>query len=105
MAHELAEQLSGLASRVNNLVINHTGDDSRSLLDLQNQLLDLVQKVIIQDFDDEQPAYRKALSGLQQANSFIGDAEESIDNIAKAIGLVSKAIDLVEKALTEVAKL
>jgi hypothetical protein len=104
MAHELAEQLAGLASRVNNLAVNHTGDDSRTFFDLQNQLIDLSEKAILADLDNEAASYGKALDGLNAAIKFIGEAEDSIANVSQAIQLITKAVGLAEKAIGAAAK-
>lgn len=103
MAHEIAEQLAGLASRVNNLGVNHTGEDSRAFLALQDRLAQLAQAAIVADLSDERPAYQAALKGLNDAIEFIGNADVQLDNVAKAIALTSKAADLADQAMSSVA--
>lgn len=99
MAHELAEKTTGLASRVNNLAVNHTGEDSRQLLQEQDRLAKLALAAIVQDLNDEQAEYKAALKGLNEAIDYIGEADKEIEGVAKAIRLVAKAADLVEKVL------
>jgi hypothetical protein len=102
MDHELAEKIAGLASRVNNLAVCHTDDDSRALLALQDRLAQLAQAAIVQDLSDEKATYQNALKGLNDAISFIGEADGQLDNIAKAISLASKAADLADEAISTV---
>jgi hypothetical protein len=97
--HGLAEKLSGLASRVNNLAVLHTGEDSRELLQEQTQLADLAKAAIIEDLNAEHDAYKAALSGLDAAINYIGDADHEIQDVAKAISLVAKAATLADTAL------
>jgi hypothetical protein len=99
MADELSEKLGGLASRVNNLAVNHPGEDGRSLLALQDRLAQLMQAAIVQDLSDEKPAYREALKGLDDAIAYVGEADSQLENVAKAITLVSKAADLADQAI------
>jgi hypothetical protein len=100
MAHELPEKIAGLASRVNNLAVNHTGGDSRTLLAIQDKLAQLAQAAIIADLSDRRADYQKALEGLNDAIAFIGDADAQLDNVAKAIALASEAADLAEQAIS-----
>jgi hypothetical protein len=97
--HQLAEKLSSLASRVNNLAVLHTGEDSRELFKEQIQLADLAQAAIIENLNAEHDAYEAALSGLNEAINFIGDADHEIGNVATAISLVAKAANLADTAL------
>jgi hypothetical protein len=105
MSHELAESLAGLTSRINNLAVAHTDADSRALLELQDRLAQLTQAAIVADLSDEDTAYQKALSGVNAAIAFIGEADSQIENIQKAIALASKAADLADKAIAAVAKI
>ena len=50
-SHELAEKTAGLASRLNNLAVYHTGKDSRDLLQEQARLADLASAAIIEDLN------------------------------------------------------
>ncbi len=99
MDHELAENLSGLASRVNNLAVLHTGNESRTLLEQQDQLTKLALAAIAKDLDAERPAYKAALQSVKDAIGFIGAADNRLDNVAQGIKLVAKAITLATKAL------
>ena len=99
MSHELAEKTAGLASRVNNLAVCHTGQDSRELLEEQDMLAKLALVAIVKDLREEHEDYKTAMNGLDAAIRFIGEADKQISDIAKAITLVAKAGQLVEKAL------
>ncbi len=99
MNHELAEEISGLASRVNNLAVLHTGDDSRTFLQQQDQLAKLALAAIARDLDAQNSAYQAALQGIRTATAYLGDANQQIADAAKGIKLVAKAITLVTKAL------
>lgn len=104
MNHELAEKLSGLASRVNNLAVCHTDEDSRAFLALQDRLAQLTEAAIVEDLSSEDADYQEALKGINDAIDFIGEADSQIADVAKAIKLVSKAADLADKAIKAVAK-
>jgi len=104
MSHELAEKVAGLASRVNNLAVNHTGDDSRALLEVQDRLIKIELVAIIRDLNDEHKDYVAAIAGLDKAIDMIGDATGQIEKVAKAIQLAKKAADLAEKAIKTAAK-
>ncbi len=101
--HDLAEKLAGLASRVNNLAVNHTGADSRELLDLQDRLTKLQLAAILEDLRAEDKDYQRAVGGLQDAIDQIGEATAEIENVAKIIKLVAKAANLAEKAIKAAA--
>ncbi len=101
MSHDLAEKTTGLASRVNNLAVLQTGDNSRVLLEQQDRLAKLALVAIVKDLDAEADEYKAAVKGLDDAIAFIGEAEKDIQDIAKAIRLVKKAVDLVAKAVTK----
>jgi uncharacterized protein YoxC len=97
--HQLSERIAGLASRVNNLAINTSGESSRLLLEQQNELIDLAQLAIVQDLDARVPNYKAALSKLNDAIRFIGDASKKIQKVTDAIKYVSGAIKAVTKLL------
>ncbi len=99
MNHELAAEISGLASRVNNLAVLHTGDDSRTFLQQQDQLAKLALAAIARDLNAQDSAYQAALQGIRTANAYLGDASKQLADAAKGIKLVAKAITLVTKAL------
>jgi hypothetical protein len=104
MSHVLSEKIAGLASRVKNLADNHTGNDSRELLQEQARLVDLASAAIIKDLNSEHEAYRAALAGLKEAINFIGEADKEIGGVAKAIKLVKGAADLVDTAIKTATK-
>jgi len=97
--HQLSERITGLASRVNNLAVNLTGDSSRQLLEQQNELIDLTQIAIVQDLDASAEKYKNALQTVENAIEFIGDESKKIENVSKAIKLVGSAIQAATKLL------
>jgi len=103
MSHELAEKIGGLASRVNNLVVHHTGADSRAFLELQDRLAKLELVAIVKDLQAEHNDYQQAIQGLNDAIVFIGEATRRIENVAKAIQLVATAAKLAEEAIKSAA--
>ena len=103
MSHELAEKTAGLASRVNNLAVNQTGDASRQLLEEQDRLIKLEMVAIVKDLNGEHAAYKKAIAGLNKAIKAVDDADKDIAKVADAITLVKKTIDLITKAIETAA--
>jgi len=103
MNHDLVEKLAGLASRVNNMAISHTGETSRQLLEIQDNLAKLTLLAIKKDLNQEQSSYQEALDGLNEAISYVGEADKNIEGITEAIRLAVKAVDSVEKVLKKVA--
>ena len=103
MSHELAEKIAGLASRVNNLAVHHTGDDSRELRALEDRLAKLQVLAIVQDLRSEKKEYKQALKGLNEAIAFIGDADKKINKVAKTIEKVAQAAKLADKAINALA--
>lgn len=99
MSHELAEKLSGLSSRVNNLAVNTTGENSRKLMEEQDQLAKLSLAAIVKDLDATHPKYIEAITGLNKAIAFIDDTTADIEKVAEAIRLVAKAAEFAEKAI------
>ncbi len=99
MNHNLVEKTAGLTSRINNLAINHIGQDCRQLLEQQDRLAKLLLAAIVKELNAEHKDYLDAIEGLDEAIEFIGDADKKISNIAKAIKLTAKAADLISKAL------
>lgn len=99
MSHELAEKAAGLASRVNSLIIFHTGEYCIKLLEEKDRLSRLLLAAIVKELKQEHEAYKAAISGINEAIEFIGDADKELEGIAKAIRLIKKAIDSLEKAL------
>ena len=103
MSHELAEKLAGLTSRVNNLAVNQTGDESRELMALQDRLAKLQMAAILKDLRAEREEYQAALNGLNEAIAYIGEAKTSIQKVANAIKIVAKAAELADKAVNALA--
>ena len=99
MSHELAEKTAGLASRVNNLAVNQSGNHSRQLLEEQDKLIQLEMVAIVKDLDGEHIAYKKAIDGLNKAIKAVEDADKDITKVANAIALVKKSIDLIAKGI------
>ncbi len=99
MSHELAEKTAGLASRVNNLAINQSGNQSRQLIEEQARLIKLEMVAIVKDLNCEHDAYKKAIEGLNTAINAVEDADKDITKVADAIALVKKASDLIAKGI------
>ena len=99
MSHDIVEKTVGLASRINNLAIYHTGESSRKLLEQQDRLAKLALVAIVKALNEEHEDYKSAMESLDEAIDFIGNAEGEINEVEKAIRLTAKAVDLVEKAL------
>jgi hypothetical protein len=98
-SHELAEKLAGLASRVNDLAVDTTGDDSRTLLALQDQLSDMALAAIVTALDEETARYQKAVKALDAAIDEIGDETAAVEQVTRIIELTKKAADLAEALL------
>ena len=98
-SHSIAEMTSGLASRVNNLAILATGDQSRQLLAQQDELAKLAMAAIVKDLNSERADYKSAVAALEAAIQFVGKADKQISNIANAISLVAKALTEVGKVI------
>src|SRR5260370_40044270 len=98
-SHSLAEQVSALASRVNNLSAYHTGDDSWILMKLQERLSTDAMTAIKLKLDASADAYKAALAGLKSAIDYIREATGQIADVSMAIDLAAKAADLVEAVL------
>src|SRR5690348_24042 len=98
-SHELAEKLAGLASRVNDLAVDTTGDDSRTLLALQDQLSDMALAAIVTALDEETARYKKAVNALDAAIEEIGDETAAVEQVTRIIELTKKAADLAEALL------
>jgi hypothetical protein len=101
--HDLAEQLAGLASRVNNLAAYQSGDDSWQLMKLQDRLSTDAMVAIKTNLDSSGAKYKAALANLNGAIAFIGNAQTKIADVAKAIQLAAKAADLAEALLKKAA--
>lgn len=101
--HDLAQQLAGLASRVNNLVAYQIGDDSWQLMKLQDRLSTDALVAIKANLDATNSEYKAAMADLKSAIDFIGDAQHQIQDVAKAIQLAAKAADSAEAVLKNFA--
>jgi hypothetical protein len=99
MNHELAEKAAGLASRVSSLSNYHTGEPQIKLIEQKDRLSKLLIAAIVKELNQEHEAYKAAISGMNEAIEFIGDADKELEGIAKAIRLIRKAIDALEQAL------
>jgi hypothetical protein len=99
MDHELAEKVSGLASRVSDLAALHAGDTGKTLMEQEDQLAQLALAAITSDLRSERASYADALQGVNAAIECIGKADRQLDDVADDIKLVAKAISLVTKAL------
>ena len=99
MSHELVEKTAGLASRVHNLAISQTGNESRQLLEEQDRLTKLEMVAIVKDLNSEHAAYKKAIDSLNASIKAVEDADKGIARVANAITLLKKSVDLVDKAI------
>ena len=102
-SHELAEKLAGLASRINDLAVETTGDESRRLLDLQDRLSDLALAAIATALDEEAARYKQAVKALGGAIDAIGEETEAVEQVTRIITVVKKAADLAEALLKSAA--
>lgn len=96
-SHDLVEMTSGLASRVNNLAVQATAVESRTLMSQQDQLAKFAMAAIVQDLDAGQADYQNAVS-------LLANAITQVDAALQKVAEVTKAIDLVAQALTAVSK-
>jgi hypothetical protein len=96
MAHDIAEQIAGLASRVDNLVTQTTGDDCRELERLQERLEKLTLVLIAEELKSSEQEYQDALGALRTANDEIDKGDRQIQQISKTIKLIARAADVAE---------
>ena len=97
-SHDLAELLTGLASRLNNLMIATTGDISRQCGDLQATLAGQAMAAISRDLDAATSQYAGAVSALQGATQAADAAAQQLQQTSNSIEFVAKAIQLAGKA-------
>jgi len=97
--HELVEKTAGLASRVDNLVAQHTGEDCRALEREQARLEKLTLVAITVALDESSRRYKDALAALQGAIDEVGEGDQRIEKVSKVIKMVAKAADAVESLL------
>ncbi|WP_139166920.1 hypothetical protein [Chromobacterium sphagni] len=97
-SHDLAELLTGLASRFNNLMIATTGETSRQCGDLQDKLAGQAMAAIACDLDHAASAYADAVAALRGASQAADDAEKALAASGKSIEFVAKAIQLASRA-------
>ncbi|WP_434628352.1 hypothetical protein [Chromobacterium sp. CV08] len=103
--HALAEQLTGLASRMNDLMVATTGDESRSFSDLQNALSGQAMAAIARSLDQTTSQYADVVATLQAACSAADDAERQLAKTANSIEFVAKALKLATQASGQAAAL
>ena len=99
MENDLSKKLKRLEAKVKDLSVQYTGETGKQLLEAQDKLAKITLAAIVQKLNEEHEAYQEAISGLNEAIDFIGDADKKIEGITEVIKLTAKAIDLVEKAL------
>ncbi|MDO8990070.1 MAG: hypothetical protein Q7U91_10605 [Sideroxyarcus sp.] len=97
--HTLVEQTTGLASRVNNLVVQTKGQKCRQLMEQQDNLTKLAMAAIVKDLDAGQADYTNAVALLTSANTQADAALTDAAQVAKTIQLVSQAISAVAKVV------
>jgi hypothetical protein len=98
-SHELVEKTAGLASRVDNLVLQQTGEECRELERQQARLEKLTLAAIVTALDESARTYKEAIAALDGAIDAVGEGEERIERISRIIKLVARAADVVEGAL------
>ena len=98
-SHDLVEQTSGLASRVNNLAVQTTGADSRQLLEQQDNLTKLAMAAIVKDLDAGQADFQNAVNLLSNASAQVNTALQNASQVANAIQFVAQAINAVGKVV------
>jgi hypothetical protein len=97
LAHDLAEQTAGLASRLNDLAMLTSGAESEKLLEQRNQLSRFTMMAIETELDEERAEYQSACNFLAQA---IAEAGLALTRGAEA----SKVIAQAEQAIAETGK-
>jgi hypothetical protein len=101
--HELAERLTGLASRVSDLLRLTPADDSDDLQDQQDRLTKLSLVAIATGMDATNQLYRDAVTKLKAATNVIGQADQRIQNVARVVKVVAEALEAAEQALKAAA--
>lgn len=104
-SHELVEKTAGLASRVDTLVTQHTGEDCRELERQQARLEKLTLVAIAAALDESAKTYKDAIVALEGAITEIGEGEKKIERISRIIKLIAKAADAVEGVLKKASGL
>jgi len=97
--HDLAEQTTGLASRVNNLAVQTTGQQSRQLMEQQDVLSKLAMVAIVKELDAGQADYQNAVALLTKAIDQVDTALQKASEVANAINLVAQVITAVSKVV------
>ncbi len=101
MAETLDEQLSALADRIGKMALCYGDANSKSLLALQDRLIDLSNQAIAKEMQADEVNYTKALEQINQAIAIIGDGSKKIDKIDEAFSIVAKVIDFAVKAMSK----
>ncbi|AXE31355.1 hypothetical protein DK842_16480 [Chromobacterium phragmitis] len=97
-SHELAETLTGLASRLNNLMVDTTGSISRECSDLEDTLTGQAMAAIARDLDHTTSQYLSAVNALNEAALEADAAAASLDRTARSIEAVAKVVKLAGQA-------
>jgi hypothetical protein len=103
MSHELSEKLTGLASRVNNLVVASTGDACRNLQQLEDQVTKYALVAIRLDLDEEEGSYKDALAKVNTSITDIDNVDAALAKIGDTISSIKNVVDAVGQVLTEAA--
>ena len=98
-SHDICELASGLASRANNLSVDTTGADSRTLMEQQDQLSNLALAAIAKDLDATTKEFAATYDILIQATAAADAAAKQIQQVANAITMIGKAITSVASLL------
>jgi hypothetical protein len=97
--HELAEKLAGLASRMNDMAVDTTGEKSRALLALQDHLTDEALAAISLALDEDTAKFKQTVKALDAAIDLVDQETAAVEQVTRIIKLTQKAADLAEALL------
>jgi hypothetical protein len=98
-AHDLAEQTAGLASRLNNLALLSSGEESEKLVQLRDRLAKFAMIAIKSKVDEEKADYQSASNVLAHAIAEAGLALTLESDISAVASQTEHAIAAVSKVL------
>ncbi|MBX9296212.1 hypothetical protein ACFFU8_18930 [Chromobacterium piscinae] len=97
-SHDLAELLTGLASRLNNLMVDTSGAVSRQCSDLQETLTGQALAAIAKDLDHATAQYAAAVNALTAATQEADAATAALDQTERSIEAVAKVVKFAGQA-------
>jgi hypothetical protein len=103
--HTLAEQLSGLASRLASIPGWNPPPDAITTAACQKwsqTAYDLAYNAVLLDFEAEDAAYAKAVKSLSTQIAAIDAADKKISSIAATINTTAQVLSYAEVAIKEV---